>query len=68
MTASAYLLLEDGTRLDGDAVGAERDVTAEVVFTTGMSGYQESMTDPSFARMVGSFSSGRIAMRYSLNA
>ena len=41
---AAYLLLEDGFRLDGDAVGAEREVTGEVVFTTGMSGYQESVS------------------------
>ena len=46
---SAYVLLEDGTRFDGDAVGADAHATGEVVFTTGMSGYQESMTDPSFA-------------------
>ncbi len=44
-----YVLLEDGTRFDGDWCGAERPATGEVVFTTGMSGYQESMTDPSFA-------------------
>ena len=48
---AAYVLLEDGTRFDGDACGADADaaVTGEVVFTTGMAGYQESMTDPSFA-------------------
>ena len=46
---SAYVLLEDGTRFDGDAVGADAHAVGEVVFTTGMSGYQESMTDPSFA-------------------
>jgi carbamoyl-phosphate synthase small subunit len=45
---SAYVLLEDGVRFDGDAVGAHGSVVGEVVFTTGMSGYQESMTDPSF--------------------
>jgi carbamoyl-phosphate synthase small subunit len=45
----AYVLLEDGTRFDGDACGADVAATGEVVFTTGMSGYQESMTDPSFA-------------------
>jgi carbamoyl-phosphate synthase small subunit len=44
-----YVLLEDGTRFDGDWCGAERPAVGEVVFTTGMSGYQESMTDPSFA-------------------
>lgn len=49
MTPDAYLLLEDGTRFDGRAVGAPGHVTGEVVFTTGMSGYQESVTDPSFA-------------------
>jgi len=46
---SAYVLLEDGTRFDGDAVGYDGHAVGEVVFTTGMSGYQESMTDPSFA-------------------
>ena len=44
-----YVLLEDGTRLDGEPCGADGPPTGEVVFTTGMSGYQESMTDPSFA-------------------
>jgi carbamoyl-phosphate synthase small subunit len=52
---SAYLLLEDGARFDGEAVGAAGPVTGEVVFTTGMSGYQESMTDPSFARQLITF-------------
>jgi carbamoyl-phosphate synthase small subunit len=44
-----YVLLEDGTRFDGEFCGAEQPAVGEVVFTTGMSGYQESMTDPSFA-------------------
>jgi carbamoyl-phosphate synthase small subunit len=52
---SAYVLLEDGTRFDGEACGADTHVTGEVVFTTGMSGYQESMTDPSFARQLITF-------------
>jgi carbamoyl-phosphate synthase small subunit len=52
---SAYVLLEDGTRFDGDACGADAHTTGEVVFTTGMSGYQESMTDPSFARQLITF-------------
>jgi len=47
--ATAYVLLEDGTRFDGEACGAEGFAVGEVVFTTGMSGYQESFTDPSFA-------------------
>jgi carbamoyl-phosphate synthase small subunit len=53
--AGAYVLLEDGTRFDGDACGADAHATGEVVFTTGMSGYQESMTDPSFARQLITF-------------
>ncbi len=42
------MLLEDGTRLDGEAVGAERHATGEVVFNTAMTGYQEAVTDPSY--------------------
>ena len=52
---SAYVLLEDGTRFDGEACGADVHATGEVVFTTGMSGYQESMTDPSFAHQLITF-------------
>ena len=47
--ATAYVLLEDGTRFDGEVCGADGHAVGEIVFTTGMSGYQESMTDPSFA-------------------
>jgi carbamoyl-phosphate synthase small subunit len=47
--ATAYVLLEDGTRFDGEACAADAHAVGEVVFTTGMSGYQESVTDPSFA-------------------
>jgi carbamoyl-phosphate synthase small subunit len=50
--ATAYVLLEDGTRFDGQACGyvnPAHPAVGEVVFTTGMSGYQESLTDPSFA-------------------
>jgi carbamoyl-phosphate synthase small subunit len=53
--ATAYVLLEDGARFDGEACGADEPATGEVVFTTGMSGYQESMTDPSFARQLITF-------------
>jgi carbamoyl-phosphate synthase small subunit len=45
---SAYLLLEDGTRFDGEAAGAPLAATGEVVFNTAMSGYQEAVTDPSY--------------------
>ncbi|HEY0632455.1 MAG TPA: carbamoyl-phosphate synthase domain-containing protein, partial [Thermoleophilaceae bacterium] len=48
MAGSAFLLLEDGTRFDGDSVGAPIAATGEVVFNTAMSGYQESVSDPSY--------------------
>ena len=47
--SAAYLLLEDGTRLDGESVGAPHAGIGEVVFNTSMSGYQEAVTDPSYA-------------------
>jgi carbamoyl-phosphate synthase small subunit len=46
---TAYVLLEDGARFDGLACGADTAAVGEVVFTTSMSGYQEAMTDPSYA-------------------
>ncbi len=46
---SAYVLLEDGARFDGVACGADAAAVGEIVFTTSMSGYQEAMTDPSYA-------------------
>ena len=46
--APGFLLLEDGTRFEGDLVGAREVATGEVVFNTSMSGYQESVTDPSY--------------------
>ncbi len=44
----AYLLLEDGRRFDGAALGAEGVTVGEVVFNTAMTGYQEILTDPSY--------------------
>lgn len=44
----AHLALSDGTLFKGFAWGAEGSVTGEVVFTTGMTGYQEVLTDPSY--------------------
>src|SRR4051794_25011840 len=52
MSGPGYLLLEDGTRLDGDVCGADADGLGEVVFNTSMSGYQESVTDPSYAGQI----------------
>ena len=46
---TAYVLLEDGARFDGLACAAEVPAVGEIVFTTSMSGYQEAMTDPSYA-------------------
>ncbi|SEH14303.1 glutamine-hydrolyzing carbamoyl-phosphate synthase small subunit [Thermoleophilum album] len=43
-----YLLLEDGTRFDGFSVTHHAPAVGEVVFTTSMSGYQETVTDPSY--------------------
>jgi carbamoyl-phosphate synthase small subunit len=50
--SGAYLLLEDGTRLDGLSCGDDGPVTGEVVFNTAMTGYQESVTDPSYAGQI----------------
>ena len=44
----SYLALADGTVWPGESVGAEGYALGEAVFTTGMSGYQEAVTDPSF--------------------
>lgn len=44
----AFLVLEDGTVLKGGGFGAEKTVYGEVVFTTAMVGYPESLTDPSY--------------------
>ena len=47
-----YLLLEDGTRLEGVSVGADKMSEGEVVFNTGMVGYPESFTDPSYESQI----------------
>ena len=46
--AGGYLLLEDGSVFRGRSVGAPGEAFGEAVFTTGMTGYQETVTDPSF--------------------
>lgn len=45
----AYLTLEDGTVFEGQSFGARTDIVGEVVFNTGMTGYQEVLTDPSYS-------------------
>ena len=44
----AYILLEDGTLFEGYHFGCEGTAIGEMVFTTGMTGYQEVLTDPSY--------------------
>lgn len=50
-----YVLLEDGSRFDGELLGSTESVTAEVVFNTSMTGYQEAVTDPSYAGQILTF-------------
>ena len=49
---TAVLVLEDGTRYEGRAYGATGHTLGEVVFATGMTGYQETLTDPSYAGQI----------------
>lgn len=48
----AYLTLEDGKIFEGKLFGSESDVIGEVVFNTGMTGYQEVLTDPSYCGQI----------------
>jgi carbamoyl-phosphate synthase small subunit len=50
--SEALLVLEDGTTLRGTGFGAEGEVFGEIVFNTGMTGYQETLTDPSYAGQI----------------
>ena len=50
--AAGYILLEDGTRFDGELCAGPDSATGEVVFNTSMTGYQESVTDPSYAGQI----------------
>ena len=49
---TGFLLLEDGTVFRGESVGAQGFAFGEAVFTTAMTGYQEVVTDPSFAEQI----------------
>lgn len=51
-TIKAELILENGARFKGNAFGYIKETVGEVVFTTSMTGYQETMTDPSFAGQI----------------
>ncbi|HLP22776.1 MAG TPA: carbamoyl-phosphate synthase domain-containing protein, partial [Microbacteriaceae bacterium] len=52
INAPAVLVLEDGSRFDGEAFGSTGTTLGEAVFSTGMSGYQETLTDPSYAGQI----------------
>jgi carbamoyl-phosphate synthase small subunit len=52
MTATAVLALADGTIFRGQSIGAKGNTTGEVVFNTALTGYQEILTDPSYARQI----------------
>jgi carbamoyl-phosphate synthase small subunit len=56
-----YLLLEDGTAYEGEGYGYEGDIHGELVFTTSMSGYLETITDPSYAGQILIFAFPEIA-------
>ena len=52
MAISALLVLEDGSVFKGTAIGASGVSVGEVVFNTSMTGYQEILTDPSYAEQI----------------
>jgi carbamoyl-phosphate synthase small subunit len=58
--SDGYLLLEDGTVLHGRSVGADDVAFGEAVFTTGMTGYQETLTDPSYAGQLVCFTAAMV--------
>ena len=55
MTNHATLLLADGTRFDGEGLSATGVALGEAVFYTGMTGYEEALTDPSYAGQILTF-------------
>ena len=62
----AILLLEDGRFFNGFSFGAEGETTGEVCFNTGMTGYQEILTDPSYCRQIVTMTSPHIG-NYGVN-
>ncbi|MDG2336594.1 MAG: glutamine-hydrolyzing carbamoyl-phosphate synthase small subunit [Gammaproteobacteria bacterium] len=60
MAGSAVLALEDGSIFTGVAIGAQGSSSGEVVFNTSMSGYQEILTDPSYAKQIVTLTSPHI--------
>ncbi len=60
-------MLEDGTHFRGRSIGAHGTVTGEAVFNTGMAGYQEVLTDPSYRRQIVAMTAPHVG-NYGLNA
>ena len=52
MSGAALLALEDGSVFRGISIGKDGETVGEVVFNTAMTGYQEILTDPSYARQI----------------
>ncbi len=66
MPKPAVLLLKDGRKFHGKSFGAEGETTGEVCFNTGMTGYQEILTDPSYCRQIVTMTSPHIG-NYGVN-
>ena len=58
--SNGYVLLEDGTVFRGRSIGAAGAAFGEAVFTTAMSGYQETVTDPSYAEQIVCFTAAMV--------
>ena len=52
MLSKAYLILENGMVFEGGSFGKQGEIAGEIVFTTGMTGYLETLTDPSFCGQI----------------
>ncbi|MTA79470.1 MAG: carbamoyl phosphate synthase small subunit, partial [Actinobacteria bacterium] len=52
LSNNAFLVLDDGRIFEGQAWAAEGETFGEAVFTTGMTGYQETLTDPSYHKQI----------------
>ncbi len=75
MSQKAFLILEDGTKYEGSVFGSTRSTAGEIVFSTGMIGYTQSLTDPSFYGqvlvltypLVGNYGVGKASDQFRLN-
>ena len=52
MSKQAFLILEDGSIYPGESFGYQDETYGEIVFNTSMTGYQEMLTDPSYAGQI----------------